>query len=431
MDHNRSTTRKICAGFVSVCAAASAIAADQLSIAGGARLEMHDNAALVKDKKSDLVRVASVDVGYKKPEGSVTTELDYRVERLDYLHDTQGDQNVINGNTALIWHIQPRQLDAVFYHQISQQTTNRTGPDVTSNQQERSILTAGFDGFLHFTPVDSLVLSPRFADVNFQDSTDSNSQRSTLGATWTHELGKLSGLDLTGNYDHVTFDESSNDYDGQSLMLGYHAALSRLSYQVGAGYNRINRDEGKDFNGSTVKTGFDYKGESGLSVGAIYVRQLTDSSIGLSGLELTNQRFRSNDSNFDQPDTIQKDQFDFYVDQSFGAASSAHFGIGYLKEDYQETPSDQNVSYAQLGYSYSLNSFWSLSADARYERSKFLDDPNDLRYNTTRGTVGVAYKPLRSLELSLSVGQDKRTANISTSEYTDNFAIFGLQYRFY
>jgi hypothetical protein len=269
------------ASLILLGSAASAFAADQLTVDAGARMEWHDNAVLKADKESDLLRVASADIGYKKPEGSLTANLDYRAERLDYLHNTQSDQNSINGNAALVWQIQPRQLNAVLYHQISQEMTDRSGVDVSSNREERSIITAGFDGFLHFSPVDSLVLSPRFADVNFQHSTQSNSQRSTMTATWDHKLGPLAALDLTGGYDHVTFDNSQNDYDSPSVLLAYHAALARLSYHAGVGYNRINHDHGKDFNGSTLQVGLDYKGESGFSGGGTFAHQLTDNSIGL------------------------------------------------------------------------------------------------------------------------------------------------------
>lgn len=430
MDHNRSTTRKICAGVVSVCAATTAFA-DQFSLSAGASLELHDNAPLVKEEESDLIRVAGVQLGYRRPEGSVTADVNYSFERRDYLHDTEEDRSSINGNTSATWHIAPRRLNAVFFHQISQELTNRSGPDVSSNQEDRSILTAGFDGFLHFSPADTVVISPRFVDVDFEESDDSNSQRASLATTWNHALGQLSRLSLSGNYDHVTFDDSSEDYDGQGLMLSYHTSLSRLSYQLGVGYNRIDRDEGRDFSGASYNFGIDYKGDSGFSAGATLISQLTDSSIGLSGYELSNTNFRSNDSNFDEPDTIEKTQFDLFVDQQFSASSTAHFGIGYLKDDYKETLQDEETAYVQLGYRYTINSFWGISADARYERAKFLDDPADLRHNTTRAALTLTYKPLRALDVSLSVGQEKRTANVSTSEYTDNFAIFGVQYRFF
>jgi hypothetical protein len=200
---------------------------------------------------------------------------------------------------------------------------------------------------------------------------------------------------------------------------------------VGGGYNRIDRDEGKDFSGASYNMGFDYNGPGGFSSGATFISQLTDSSIGLSGHELSNNNFRSNDSNFDQPDTIEKSQFDLFADQKFSASSTVHAGIGYLKDDYKETLQDEEIAYGQLGYRYTINTFWGISAEARYERTKFLDDPANLRYNTTRGTVTLTYKPLRALDLNFTVGQEKRTANVSTSEYTDNFGILGMLYRFF
>jgi hypothetical protein len=431
MNHNRSSTKKIGAGVLMLCAAESGFAADQLTISGGASLEFHDNAPLTTKKESDLIRVANVDIGYKKPEGSVTLDLNYQFERHDYLHNTQGDENAINGNTSLVWQIQPRQLNAVLYHQISQQMTNRSGLDVSSNREERSIITGGVDGFLHFSPVDSLIVSPRFVDIKFQDTTESNSQRSTLATTWEHKLGPLAALGLTGNYNHVTFDDSQNDYDAPSVMLNYKAALSRLSYQAGVGYNRINRDQGPDMNGSMINLSADYKGESGWNSGGNFAHQLTDSSIGFSGLEISNDNFESNDSNFEEPDTIEKDQLDLYLNGRLSGGHGLRFGVGYLKEDYQTTPRDQTVSYARIGYSYTVNTQWAIGVDARFDRTKFLDGIDRLHYDTTRTYLTATYTPLRPLEIRFSVGRDKRSANQESSSYTDNVGIVGVQYRFY
>lgn len=440
-----SAARKICVGVVSICSAAS-VMADQLTVSGGGRLELHDNAPLQKEKESDLVRVASVEVGYRKPEGAFTADIGYQAERNDYLHETQGNENSINGNTALVWHAIPKRLDAMLYHQISQQVTDRRGVDVSSNREERSIITAGVDGFLHFSPVDSLILSPRFADVNFQDSTDSNSQRSTLGTTWQHRLGALSALTLNGTYDDVKFDESRNDYDAQSVILGYNAALARLSYNAGVGYNRISRDEGDDVKGSLFRFGLDYRAEGGARVGATYAHQLTDSSIGFSGMELSNSEFQSDDSNFNQPSTLEKDQADLYYEQPFSASSTLRLGAGYTEDDYKQslpgdTPvdpddpadsaQDQNITYVSAGYTYRVNSYWSLGLDVRFDRTKFLEHPDDLRYDTLRTYATVTYHPLSKLELNLSVGRNDRDASESSLSYTDNVAILGAKYQFY
>jgi hypothetical protein len=289
------------------------------------------------------------------------------------------------------------------------------------------------------------VLKPRFADINFQESTQSNSQRSTLTAGWIHQLDPRSSLDLTAGYDHVTFDEGDNDYNSPSVVLGYQTALSRLSYQAGVGYNRFNRDEGRDFNGTMFRLGVDYKGDSGTRAGGTFVHQLTDSSVGFSSLELSNSNFESNDSNFERPSTVEKDQLDIFVDQQLNASNTLKFGAGYLKEDYKETGTtlapvnpgtnpgaqDQRIRYVQLGYLYTLNTFWSAGADARYTRTEFLDDPNNLRYNTTRMYLSLIYKPTRPMEVRLSVGRDKRNANVEASSYTDKVATIGVNYRFY
>jgi hypothetical protein len=179
------------------------------------------------------------------------------------------------------------------------------------------------------------------------------------------------------------------------------------------------------------KVGMDYKGEEGFSGGGLFVHQLTDSSIGLSSLELSNNNFQSNDSNFKQPDTIEKDQFDIYLDEQINVVSKLHFGAGYLKENYKETPQDQKVTYAQLGYQYSLNSFWSIGADARFERTNFLDDPNNLRYNITRVDLALTYKPVRHLDVQFSVGRDKRDANETNFSYTDKYVTVGVHYKFF
>jgi hypothetical protein len=148
-------------------------------------------------------------------------------------------------------------------------------------------------------------------------------------------------------------------------------------------------------------------------------------------MELSNSNFHSNDSNFQQPDTVEKDQLDVYLDEQLNAANKLHFGAGYLKEDYKTTLRDQNATYVLLGYQYSLNAFWSTGVDARFERTKFTDDPNNLNYDTTRLLVALIYKPVRPLEVRFSVGRDKRSANVSTSSYTDNIGIIGVEYRFY
>jgi hypothetical protein len=406
-------------------------ATSDLSLSVGVGLEAHDNAGLTNtDEKSDTKRLIDADIGYKKTDGAVNIDMGYAVEYGDYQHDVQSDETAINGKTAITWLIAPRRFDAVLYHQISQQLTDRRGLDVANNREERSVITAGVDGFLHLSNVDSLVLSPRFADVRFRDSDNSNSQRSTMTAALDHKISQVSALDLTASYDHVTFDDSVNDYNSPGLMLTFRTALSRLSYQIGLGANRINRDTGGDVNGSTVHAAIDYKGDEGRDWGASYVRQLTDTSIGLSGTELSLTNFQSNDSNFGQFDIILENKLDAYWRARINVSNQLSLGAGYQKEDYKDTPQDQNIGYARLGYQYTINSRWSVGLDGRFDRTKFTDDPKQ-KYDTTRLYLNATYRPSRPVEIRFSVGQDKRDADTAAASYTDKVALVGVRYRFF
>lgn len=405
--------------------------ADQLGLVGGARLEFHDNAALRStDEKSDVERVVSADISYKRPDGPVQINLDYKAEYRDYLHGEQGDGKVIDGTSSLLWQIQPRLLDLVLNHQISQQLTDARTADVSDNREERSVITAGLNGYLHLSGVDSLMLSPRFTDVRYEDTSGSNSQRSSMAAMWQRRLSPVSRLELTGAYDHATFDQSANDYDSPSLTLAYFATLSRLSYQLQAGYRKLDRDQGNNFNGTTARVAFDYRGD-GYDWGGTYVRELTDTSIGLASAQLDLTNFTSRDSNFTQFDVVERDQIDGFFQWDFGTSTRLRFGAGGWREDYKDTLQDEKGFYGQVSLNYTINSYWSTGIQTSYRRTEFLDDINDLHYNDKEVRLTASYRPLRPLEIQFSLAQEKRDANVSTSSYTDNIALVGVNYRFF
>jgi hypothetical protein len=278
---------------------------------------------------------------------------------------------------------------------------------------------------LHFSAVDSLVLSPRFTDVHFSESDSSDSERAALTTTWDHQISSVSALDLSANYDDVTFDDSVNDYNVSGAMLSFKTALSRLSYELGLGANRISRDTGDDVDGSKINAFVGYHGDEGYDWGASYIHQLTDTSIGLSGVELTSSNFSANDSN---SNIITEDKFDVYWRDKVSASSQLSLGAGYQKQDYEDTPRDQSVANARAGYQYSINSRWSVGVDAGFDHTEFDDEPKE-EYDTTRLYVNATYRPLRPLQIRLSIGQDKRDADTDARSYTDNVAMIGLRYQ--
>ena len=410
----------------------TSFAEDQFKVDVGASLVAHSNAALQDaNKRSDMERIGRADVSYlRSDDGFLKTNIDYAAARRDFLHNAQQDQTSIDGHADLLMHVIPRRLDAVLSHQISQSQTNSLTVNTTNNQERRSIVTAGLDGYAHLSPVDALVLSPRLTDVNFQKSSQSDSRRSLLTLGWQHELSRVSTTALNLTYGKVDFDNSSNDYKSKGIEALYKSRLSRLSYQIGGGFNRVDRDHGRSVDGSSARFAADYAGD-GYSAGGSLVRELTDTSIGLSGLESSVSNFSAKDSNFDLPDILLSTRLDVYFRRQFEAATQLSMLVGARRDNYDVTPRDQRSYYVQLGYQYSINRYWAAGANVRFEDVRLLNDINHLHYRETTPEVFVTYRWSQRLDMRMALARQQRHANVAQNVYTDNLATVSANYRFY
>lgn len=406
-------------------------AAQPVKIDVGAGLEFHSNPALVSsDEESDVARVARAQIAWADPVGPLSGDIHYQAARRDFADDVDEDETAIDGNALLKWDVAPRLLDVIVQHQISRTQTDLSTTDTASNRERRSVLTGGVDGFLHLSSVDSLIISPRYTEVSFSESTQSDSKRSNGDLIWQHQLDALSKLSVQGGVGRVRFDDSAQDYDSNSAQVAYQAALSRLNYSASAGVSKFKRDNSSDVSGNSLHLSADYRGQ-GFNVGGNFVRELTDSSIGLSQNTFTLNEFTANDSNFNQVDILQREQLDLYWRQEFSAASTLNFGVGGTRDHYKETPRDQDVYYAQMDYRYTVNSFWSLGLLGRVERTRFLDDPQGLEYKSTTYTASVKYRLNPRTDAQLSLSRQDRNANLDDRDYTDDIAMIDLTYRFY
>ncbi len=406
-------------------------ASSELNLTAGARVEFHDNISRTStNEDSDVDRVARLDLGYQRDQDGLRIDLGYDAEHHDYLHDREEDETVVNGRASVVWELLPRRLDFVLDHQVSQQLSDRQGVDVSGNRELRSVLTTGVNWTSAFSPVTSLIISPRYIDVRFEESDSSNSQHAALGAALRRQLSAVASLTLSGNYSDVQFDEGDNDYRSSLLMLTYAAQLSRFSYEIGVGANQVDRDSGDDVDGYVLR--ISGQRDSGATTwrGAL-VHELTDNAIGLSGEELALDGFVADDGNFAAIDIVERTQLDLGVEHQFSAASSLTLGVGARYDDYDSTLQDEKGYYASASYRYVLNSFWSFSANARYTETEFTDDPSDLTYEDTFFSVTADYRFSSALTTQFALIREERDASESDLSYTDNIALVSINYQFF
>jgi hypothetical protein len=425
---------KLALGIAAINAmvAGVAIAAPNLEVDVGAGLEYHSNAARTSvDEQSDVAQLARAAVTWRDLNSPLSADVGYAVEHRDYKDDVEDDETAVNGRANLNWRALPRRLDVILQHQISETQTDLRTVDTPSNRERRSVLTGGLNGYLNFSAVDSLVISPRYTEVTFSESEQSDSQRASVGASWVRALDAVSRLTVGGDVGKVEFDDSpQQDYDSQLVQIGYEAALSRLNYSVSGGVSRFNRDVLDDVDGHVVRAGINYRGD-GFDVGGNFVSELTDSSIGLSGSEFSLSNFEANDANFNQVDVIERSQLDVFWNQQLDGSRSINLTIGAALDDYEALPQDQKRAYVEAGYRHELSTFLTLDARARFERTDFTDDPLGREYDDTTVTLAAQYRFTQDLDVRLSLTREDRSADDAVSEYTDNIAMLTVNYRLF
>jgi len=416
-------------GSISIAGAHTVFAASEFGVDLGLGAERHSNAALVStNEKADTARLADLNLIWRDSDSALKADVDYGVQRRDFIDNVQADQTAINGRAALKWDVAPKAFDVIVQHQISQTLGDQRLADTTNNRERRSVLTGGVDGYLHLSTVDAIVISPRYTDVKFNHSTQSNSQRSGSDVDWQHQISVVSSLGVSTNYTQAKFDDSLQDYNSSSVELNFATALSRLSYSVAGGYNWIKRDHFADANGYTTKLVGSYKGE-GFDVGGSVVRELTDTSIGLSQQSFSIENFTANDTNFAQPDIVTRTQADLFALWYLAQSTQLDVRVGATTDDYRVTLRDQDQYSARVGVTHELSSRWSVELSDRYLQTKFLDDPANLEYKEMVVTAGARCQLNPKLSLRFELSRLNRQANVSTAEYTDKVGLVSVNYR--
>lgn len=410
----------------------SAQASTDTKIYLGAGADYHDNMALVStNEESDVDAIARARFTLDRTDEPLTVAMRYLVERHDFLDDIQDDKTLWSGSTFANWELLTNRLELSLQHEVSEQSRDRRQADTLDNSERVSVLTVAMAGYLHPSAVDTIVLRPRFTDVQLEDTSESDSRHVAGELAWQHALSAASMLQLSGTHDRARFDDELNDYEYSSAALSYDTRLARLSYSIGVGFNWIDVDVGDDSDGYMANVSLDYLAD-GYKWGASAIRRLTDNAYGLSGERVRGERIGGpSDGNVDVFDIVETTEIETHATWQIGGTTSELLGrLSYVEQDYQTIPRDENSWRVELGYSFAMNPQWRLGANLSYEWSKFLDTP---RYEQSEYEVELfaAWRFTERLQTRFSVAREQRDSDLAGAEYTDNIASIGIEYQIY
>lgn len=417
---DRQTISKGQLFLLPIAAALLSVSAQSLELNStiGSTVEHTDNGLKSENnERSELESKLWLTIGARHQGPSLDLALDYRFDRLWYKHDTQEDQSTIEGNTNLRWEI----LNERFYLDVAHSRRNilqdSAQLDVQDNREDRDVTQVTPSYVLRFGGADTVTIAGTFTDVRYEDRDDRDSQRYGGRATWSHGLSEVDNLLLEISSTEVENEsEVAGDYRYDSVTIGYGANLSKLSYTILVGANRIERDDNRDdVDGGLVDITADYR--SGFQVWSLTAHHgITDSSFGNGNNVL--EDFYRYDSSFNEVDILEETsvQLDW---SSTGVCSGCTVNVGafYEKEDYEEQPDDNQEWGVELGFRYQVTRLATAGIIYRYRDLSF--DDNNLRDDYDINEVRLIFDQRlgQRLRAGVFVAAEQRNSDTGAVDY--------------
>jgi hypothetical protein len=168
----------------------------------------------------------------------------YRVNRLVYTENSQPEYTTLEGNSVfdLGETYQPAHLNIT--HSNRSLLSAPDALDISSNRDERSILTVEPSLRWRLTEADLLQASINSSNVTYRKLTQKNSDSAGAQFLWLHEITKVDSLKLQATSTKVKFKTNSAlDYQFESVSALYSVNLSHFKYDISVGGNRSIQDQ--------------------------------------------------------------------------------------------------------------------------------------------------------------------------------------------
>jgi hypothetical protein len=386
------------------------------------------------DEISDTEQQAGLDFSLTHEGKSLRAEIDYDVTRNSYKNNTQDGNTNINGQFRLTY----EPLEGSVFVRLDSSTQNivndKAAVDIADNRQNRTITTLAPEWILRPSQADQVSLGLSHSDIQYEDG-EQDSDRSGANIKWTRLLSTVDSAYAQLSYSDVQFDVAEQDYEYYQGYFNYTAALSRINYTISVGFNETKRDSGNglgeigpdDTNGGFLDAEFSYKGASstwGLEIG----RELTDTSQGNNNDGLDQfSNFQNANSTVDiyELTTVRAS----WSDSSVCTACTFRAYLSYEEEDYEVLPNDSEELSANVGFSYDLSRFTTLSLNTTYSDFSFADgfgDNND--YSRVQSRVQFSRKFGKDLSVQLFARYEERDSRGAVGNYEELIGGISLRY---
>lgn len=392
----------------------------------GATYSTSDNINLqpAGNEQSDHLRQLLMNVRVDHDSPVYFMDLDYSLLGYDYKDNLQADNNTLSGRGLITWVPLPRRFEWEVIHLRTENTADNRLAPTTNNDETRNVLSTGPNIIFAMGMADDLVIKPRYTDIDFERSVQSNGERLGGSIEWVRELSGLSQFALRVGHEDVDY-ESGLEQSFSVAVAEYSANLRQANYLIRLGYGEAETLTGEDVSGPIGRISANFV-IAGSPLVFLYERLFTDTSLG--SLETTllgdnNSRYALGSGgaqNFNQIDVLlTENAFLGYTFLNVCSRCQVILNATINNLDYEIQQIDQDVLSLNAGINYALGPNLTVGLGAQYLERDFIQNVPHRKDDETTYGINFTYTWLRNLSVGFNVGQQERNSNLPGNDYEE------------
>ncbi|MEN0037242.1 MAG: hypothetical protein AAGC78_09245 [Cellvibrio sp.] len=362
----------------------------------------------------------------------VDADASYQWNAQEFTENSQDDERYVDGRSRVNFGKKddPAALELSHSRRMLLVTPDAVG--LTSNQQEREIISVLPELRKRIFNADVVTLGAQLVQVNFPDNDLQDSEREGFSLGWVHPLSRTSLLQAFVQQQNIKFENYPlADYRLSASMLAYAVELRKLRYRIELGYNESGPDDGIKQTAPAYKVIATY--ESGYNqVDITLGRELTDTSFGNGNLD-NNVTLPGSDGMSLDINRIDRVDAELKWETS-GICMRCAFALSVSanQDEYLEKDEKSVSIYTNGRFVYSFSSAAKVSLSGARSEQDFKNEIVAKDYTLNYVSLEYSYQFLNGLSIRL-VGRNedrKTTSERAEGTYQENIYSIGLGYKF-
>ena len=400
----------------------------------GLSAEKHTNILKTRDNEvGDTILTPYFGFLFAEQAPNVAASIDLEVRSERYADDTYDSQNLYSINSFVDWVILPNRFVWAVEDLAYSQRINVFDPSTPDNLQNFNVFTTGPD-FVFSSGIYEGLVKLRLGDVYYSDSGADN-QRIIGSASIKRFLTDYSLFGFNGAVSVVDFEEDFRvNYDVGFLAAKYERELPYGTFELSAGVNWANHDDGVEENAPMAQLNFQYDGDGGVDVFKLAIST------------------KYSDSALDAYDPLYSRLYDVGVNKlanvnettGVGAFDSDRGEVGYTyngqliklsllaffsKRDFFSGASEANVEQVGYGTGLSYQARENLSLWASYYLTDSDYPTTDSYVKGTTPSFGINYTVSDTVSLTMGISFAEEKSSVPGRGYDNDVTFLRIDYR--